>query len=32
MVLLLSVLEQGMIYAIMALGYISHIKSWISRT
>ncbi len=29
MALVLSVLEQGMIYAIVALEYISHIKFWI---
>ena len=31
MALLLSVLEQGMVYAIMALAYILRIRFWIFR-
>lgn len=31
MTLVISVFEQGMIYAIMALGMYTHTRSWISR-
>ena len=32
MTILVGILEEGLIYAIMALGYILPIKFWISRT